>query len=190
MSAMTESPGIVRIARPAIVADNANMAPLYATRSGGRCPIRCVTVAPPAATKGAACHPKRTTVATAKTRPSVTPPASTPSTGTGKRSTSAIPKNSARIASSEPSECEVRAYVKHAAPVATTPATMTGATIARTLEDGAEAVLTAPLQGRGRFHGALCTSPLNLPVAVFYQPKLYGFQPKLPSSDASATRST
>ena len=55
-------------------------------RRGGLRPISRVTVVAPAATKTPACQPKRTIAATAKTNPSVTPPASTPSIGTGNRS--------------------------------------------------------------------------------------------------------
>ena len=46
----------------------------------------CVNIGPPAATITPAGHPSRMIAETEKTKPRVTPPALTPSTGTGKRS--------------------------------------------------------------------------------------------------------
>src|SRR4051812_42688045 len=149
------------MANPAAVAESANIAPLYATRSGGRWPIRCVTVAPPAATKIPACQPKSTIAATASTSPSVTPPDSTPSTGTGNRSTTTMPTNSAAIEMSVAIECGVSTKVTIATPIAATPATSTGVTIARTLDGGREAAFTVPLQGRARLYEALPASPVS-----------------------------
>src|SRR5881398_1363011 len=142
----TEVSGNCSITRPPASADSANIEPLYATRSGGRCPTRCVTVGPPAATITPACQPKSRIAATAKTKPSVTPPASTPSTGTGKRSARTMQRKRPASARTSRLECGWRPYETQAARAATAPAAQTGATTARTL-DGTGAVL---LTARGR----------------------------------------
>src|SRR5579864_8077249 len=162
------------IARPPASADSANIEPLYATRSGGRWPIRCVTVGPPAATITPACQPKSTVAATAKTNPSVTPPASTPSTGAGKRSASTMPRKSPATASPSAVACDVCAYVTHAATTVATPATETGATSARTLGGTELGAFTAPPRppqavDQGREHtsgrrGALPLDPPSTPL--------------------------
>ena len=55
------------------------------------------------------CQPKSTIAATAKTKPSVTPPASIPSTGTGKRSARIIPAKRPAIAARSLTECDAEA---------------------------------------------------------------------------------
>ena len=140
----TDLPWIGSPARPPASADSANIEPLYATRSGGRRPIRCVTMGPPAATITPACQPKSTIAATAKTKPSVTPPASTPSTGTGKRSARIMPAKSPAIAARSPARCGAAAKETDAATTVATPATQTGTTIARTRKGTVVGALTAP----------------------------------------------
>src|SRR5438874_8785744 len=144
MSRPTEVSGICSITRPPASADSANIEPLYATRSGGRWPMRCVTVGPPAATITPACQPNNTVAATAKTKPSVTPPASTPSTGTGNRSASTMPTKRPATAPRSEVVCDVRPYVTPAATIVAIPAVTTGATMARTLGGTEAGAFTAP----------------------------------------------
>src|SRR4029077_20532945 len=102
-------------------------------RSGGRRCNRCVNVGPPAATITPAGQPSRMIAETEKTNPSVTPPALTPSTGTGKRSASAMLAMRPKRAATSDAVRGASTYSKIATPTVTAPATITGATTAKTL---------------------------------------------------------
>jgi len=84
-----------------------------------------------------------------KTKPSVTPPESIPSTGTGKRSASAMLANRPSSAATSPAERGASAYRYAANPTAPVPATTTGATTANTLAGiAAGADTAAPYRAR------------------------------------------
>src|SRR5215218_685335 len=123
-------------AAPAAVAASASTETLYTTRIGGRCSRSWVTAGARKTTSRPAAQPKRTIEATPKTNESETPPVSTPSTGTGKRSASVEARSSAARPSSVVVLCGVTAKDTTAAEVTPRPAAHTGTSTARSRGGG------------------------------------------------------
>src|SRR5262245_65568341 len=95
-------------------------------RIGGRCSISWVIAGARNTTSKPAAQPKRTIDATPKTNESDTPPVSTPSTGTGKRSARVEAASSAARPTSVVVLCGVTANEAAAAQATPRPATHTG----------------------------------------------------------------
>src|SRR5215210_5032321 len=121
---------------PAAVAARASTETLYATRIGGRCSSSCVIAGATKTTIRPAAQPKRTIEATPNTNESETPPVSTPSTGTGKRSASVEALTSAAIPSSVAVLCCETANEAAAAQATPSPAAQTGTKTARSRGGG------------------------------------------------------
>src|SRR5215217_2080514 len=117
-------------AAPVALAASASTETLYATRIGGRCSSSWVTAGARKTTSRPAAQPKRTIEATPNTNESETPPVSTPSTGTGKRSASVEARSSAARPSSVVVLCGVPAKDTTAAAVTPRPAAQTGTSTA------------------------------------------------------------
>src|SRR5512133_1077260 len=105
-------------------------------RTGGRCSSSCVIAGARKTTRRPAAQPKRTIEATPKTNESETPPVSTPSTGTGKRSARVEASRSAARPSSVAVLCGVTAKDTTAAQVTPRPAAQTGTSTARSRDGG------------------------------------------------------
>src|SRR4029450_12210885 len=105
-------------------------------RTGGRCSSSCVIAGARKTTRRPAAQPKRTIEATPKTNESETPPVSTPSTGTGKRSARVEARRSAARPSSVVVLCGVTAKDTTAAQVTPRPAAQTGRRTARSRGGG------------------------------------------------------
>src|ERR671936_2584565 len=85
------------MANPAAAAASAKTALLYATRIGGRCSTRCMIATAEKPTSTPALQQKSRIDERTNTNDSETPPASVPSSGTGKRSASVHATSSAAI---------------------------------------------------------------------------------------------
>src|SRR5919197_4591219 len=105
-------------------------------RIGGRCSRSCVIAGATKTTRRPAAQPKRTIEATPNTKESETPPVSTSSTGTGKRSARVEALRSAASPSSVVALCGVTANDPAAAHATPSPATQTGTRTARSRGGG------------------------------------------------------
>src|SRR5689334_6984754 len=114
-------------------------------RIGGRRSSSCEAAGASATTSTPAAQPKRTIEATPKTNESDTPPASIPSTGTGKRSASVDAPSSAARPISVVVLCGVTAKDARAARVTARPAAQTGTITARSRVGGETREGMAPL---------------------------------------------